>query len=62
MNTTELINAVMAHLNNIVTQSYTVCDIDMAAAIKDAGKAVNVIVYTGQFNPENNTCILYTEL
>lgn len=61
MNTTELINAVSAHLRNIVTQSYTVCDVNLTAPIVNAGAALGIVICGGAYDPETQLRVLYTE-
>ena len=61
MNTTELINAVSAHLHNIVTQRYTVCAENIARTIVDAGRAIGLNIMGGAYDPDTQTRVLYTE-
>ena len=61
MNTTELINAVSAHLHNIVTQRYTVCAQNIARTIVDAGAALGINVLGGAYDPDTATRVLYIE-
>lgn len=61
MSTTELINAVSAHLHNIVTQSCTICDVNLTAAIVNAGAALGIVICGGAYDPDTQTRVLYTE-
>ena len=61
MNTTELINAVTAHLRNIVAQRYTVCDVNLTASIVNAGAALGIVICGGAYDPETQLRVLYTE-
>lgn len=61
MNTLELINAVAAHLNNIVTQSYTVCAVDLTSSIVNAGAALGICICGGAYDSDTQTRVLYTE-
>ena len=61
MNTTELINAVSAHLHNIITQSYTVCALDLVNAIVDAGKPFGLNIMGGAYDCDTRTRVLYIE-
>lgn len=61
MNTTELIKTVSAHLHNIVTQSYTICAVNLTASIVNAGAALGIVICGGAYDPDTNTRVLYAE-
>lgn len=61
MKTIELINAISAHLNNIVMQRYTVCAEDLTRAIVDAGRVVGLNIFGGAYDSDTRTRVLYIE-
>ncbi len=61
MNTNELINAVTAHLQNLASQHYTVCAESIARAVVNAGAALGLCICGGQFDPDAQTRVLYTD-
>lgn len=61
MNTTELINAVSAHLHNIISQRYTICAVNLTAPIVNAGAALGLVICGGQYDPDTQTRVLYID-
>lgn len=59
MNTTELINAVLAHLHNLNNQKYTICAVNLTDPICSAAAALGLCVCGGLYDSDTQTRVLY---